>query len=257
MVVSKGKPNFTEGPIFTRLLVFTLPIIATSLLAVFYNMADNIVVGQFSGDDSALAAVGQTSAYNSLLSNLIIGISAGSGVVVAQLFGAKRREELSRSIHTSMIMAVVMGLVLMAVGLLASHFILSLIISPDNHEVLLDKATLYMLIISLGIPAASIYNFGAAILRSLGDSKTPLIIGAVSGLVNVGLNLVLVICFHMSIVGVAIATIASQYLSAIAVVLLLMRGRDEDTKLFFQIFDLNGDSCLGVAKSLCGFGETF
>ncbi len=227
MVVRRGRPNFTEGPIFTRLLLFTLPIIASSLLQVAYNMADNIVVGQFSGDPNALAAVGQTSAYNSLLINLILGISMGSGVVVAQLYGANRRGELSRAIHTSMALAGIVGAFLAVVGLLASRSVLGLIISEENKALLLDKSTLYMLIISAGVPALSIYNFGAAILRSLGDSKRPLIILGISGLVNVLLNLVFVIYFHMSIMGVALATIISQYISAAAVVYFLMKQTEE------------------------------
>jgi len=227
MVVTKGKPNFTEGPIFNRLLLFTLPIIASSLLQVLYNMADNIVVGQFSGDESALAAVGQTSAYNSLLINLIIGISAGAGVVVAQLFGANKRKELSRSIHTAMTLSIIIGVGLCVVGLVISKPVLSLIISVNNHAVLLDKATLYMLIISAGMPALSVYNFGASVLRSLGDSKTPLVVLGLSGLLNVGLNLVFVIVFSMSIAGVALATIISQYVSAVCVVVLLLRHKDE------------------------------
>jgi len=231
MVVRRGRPNFTEGPIFTRLLLFTLPIIATSLLQVAYNMADNIVVGQFSGDPNALAAVGQTSAYSSLFVNLMLGISMGAGVVVAQLFGANRRAELSRAIHTSMVLSVIIGITLGAVGLFASRSVLSLIISEENRALLLDKATLYMLIISAGVPALSVYNFGAAILRSLGDSKRPLVILGISGLVNVGLNLVFVIVFRMSITGVALATIISQYISAVAVVYFLMKQPEEGCAL--------------------------
>ena len=231
MVVRKGRPNFTEGPIFIRLLLFTLPIIASSLLQVAYGMADNIVVGQFSGDDTALAAVGQTSSYNSLLINLVLGISTGAGVVVAQLFGANRHKELSRSIHTAMTMSLIIGGALTVIGLVASRSILSIIISENNHAILLDKATFYMLIISLGMPALSVYNFAASIMRSLGDSRTPLVVLGISGLLNVGLNLVFVILFKMSILGVALATIASQYMSAIVLVVMLLRNTEESQRL--------------------------
>ncbi len=250
MVVRKGKPNFTEGPIFFRLLLFTLPIIATSLLQVAYNMADNIVVGQFSGDEYALAAVGQTSAYNSLLINLIIGISAGAGVVVAQVFGANRRAELSRAIHTAMTLSLIVGGILCLFGLVASRPILSLIISEENHEFLLDKSTLYMIIISLGVPALSVYNFAGAIMRSLGDSRTPLIVLGISGLLNVGLNLVFVIVFEMSILGVALATVASQYMSAIVLVVMLLRREDESQRLVVSKLGL--DRPLLVRSLLCG-----
>ncbi|MBR7116489.1 MAG: MATE family efflux transporter [Clostridia bacterium] len=226
MVVRRGKPNFTEGPIFVRLLLFTVPIILTGLLQVFYNMADNIIVGQFSGDPDALAAVGQTNTTNSFIINLIIGISAGAGVVVAQLFGANRKKELSRSIHTAMTLSLIMGAIMLVVGLIVMRPVLSLIVKPE----LLDKSTLYMLIICIGYPAMSIYNFGASIVRSLGDSKTPLIILAISGIINVGLNVLFVVPLKMSIAGVAIATVASQYFSAIAVVILMMKQRDENLR---------------------------
>lgn len=244
MVVSKGKPNFTEGPIFSRLLLFTFPIIATALLTTFYHMADNIVVGQFSGDENALAAVGQTGAYSSLLSNILFGISAGGGVVVAQLFGANRREEMKRSIHTSIVLAFLMGVVMLLIGLFASRGILSMIIAEKNQAALLDKSTLYMQIISLGMPALSVYSFGSAVRRALGDSKTPLIIGGVSGLVNVALNLVFVICFKMSVAGVALATIISQYLSAISVMIVLSRSSVEGGR-----FEMKS---LGIDKVLLG-----
>ena len=235
MVLRRGRPNFTEGPIFTRLLLFTLPIIATGLLQVLYNMADNIVVGQFSGDDLALAAIGQTNTFNSFIINLFIGISSGAGVVVAQLYGGGRKEELSRSIHTSMLLSYAMGIVLCVIGLIVARPVLSLIVNPK----LLDRSTLYILIICLGFPASSVYNFGASILRSLGDSKMPLIILAASGLINVGLNLVFVIVFHMSIAGVALATIISQYASAIAVVILLMKQSDEHCRYDIKRFEID------------------
>ncbi len=227
MIKAKEKQNFTEGPIFTRLLLFVLPIVLTGLLQVAYSMADNIVVGNFSGDNNALAALGQAGSYNNLLVNLYIGISTGAGVVVAQYFGANKKEELSRTIHTTMLLSVIIGVLLLAVGLVVTRPVLSLIVKPE----LLDRSVLYMNIICLGLPAASVYNFGASVLRSLGDSKRPLIILMLSGLINVILNLVFVICFKMSVDGVAYATIASQYASAVAVVVLLMRSDDESVRL--------------------------
>lgn len=227
MVTAKGKPNFTEGPIFTRLLLFTLPIIATSLLQVVYNMADNIVVGQFSGDPEALAAVGQTSSYTNLLINILIGISAGAGVVVAQLYGANMRDELKKAIHTAMALSLMLGAGLLAVGLAVTPWVLSLIVKAE----LLPKSTLYMMIVCTGLPALSVYNFGASIMRSLGDSKTPLVILSISGILNVVLNLIFVIPLQMSIAGVALATVISQYVSAIAVVVLMLREKEDSFKL--------------------------
>lgn len=227
MVVTKGKPNFTEGPIFVRLLLFTLPIIATSLLQVLYNMADNIVVGQFSGDPDALAAVGQTSSYSNLLINILIGISAGAGVVVAQLYGANMRNELKKAIHTAMTLSLILGIGIFAIAMLVTPWVLSLIVKAE----LLPKSTLYMLIVCCGLPALSVYNFGASVMRSLGDSKTPLVILSISGLINVLLNLVFVISLGMSIAGVALATIISQYISAVAVVILMLRDKEEAFRL--------------------------
>ena len=232
MVARRGKPNFTEGPIFWRLLLFTLPIVATGLLQVLYNMADNIVVGQFSGDPDALAAVGQTNTFNAFIVNLFIGLSAGAGVVVAQLFGANRRRDLWRSIQTAMSLSVIAGVGFCIIGLIAVRPILSLIVHPQ----LLDKSCLYMYIVCAGYPALSVYNFGASVVRSLGDSKTPLIILSLSGLMNVGLNLVFVIVLRMSIAGVALATILSQYASAVAIVILLARHKNEDCRYKPTVF---------------------
>ena len=216
--------SFTEGRLFFKLLVFALPIMATSILQMLYAAADNIVVGRFSGDEVALAAVGCTSAYTNLIINLLIGVSSGAAVVCAQHFGAGRREALSRAVHTAMTVSVIGGILFMALGLLTHRPVMDLMI---NDEVIFEKACLYVLIICLGVPATSIYNFGAAILRSVGDSKTPLIILSSSGLLNVALNLVFVIGCGMSVEGVATATIISQYASAIAVVAVLMIRRGE------------------------------
>lgn len=216
--------SFTEGGLFFKILLFALPIMATSILQMLYAAADNIVVGRFSGDEVALAAVGCTSAYTNLIINLLIGVSSGAAVVCAQHFGAGRREALSRAVHTAMTVSVIGGILFMALGLLTHRPVMDLMI---NDEVIFEKACLYVLIICLGVPATSVYNFGAAILRSVGDSKTPLIILSSSGLLNVALNLVFVIGCGMSVEGVATATIISQYASAIAVVAVLMIRRGE------------------------------
>ncbi|MBO7303947.1 MAG: MATE family efflux transporter [Clostridia bacterium] len=224
---AKAKPNFTTGPIFFRIFLFVIPIILTGLLQVAYNMADHIVVGQWSGDENALAAVGATGALTNLIINLLMGIATGSGIVVAQYFGAKRHDDVSATVHTAMTFAAIGGLVFMVIGLLVSRPALVLMGTPDGEEGILTKAVLYIQIICLGIPATSVYNFGAATLRSVGDSKTPLYILSASGILNVLFNLLFVIVFHMSVAGVAIATIISQYASAIAVVVVLISRRGE------------------------------
>ena len=219
------KKVFIEGPIFIRILLFVLPIIATGVLQVAYNMADNIVVGKFAYDgDIALGAVGSTSAYTNLITNFVIGVSSGASVVIAQFYGARRYDEVNKSVHTAMTLSVVTGLLLMSLGLACAYPSLTLM---GTKAKFMESALIYVIIICIGIPASSIYNFGASILRAMGDSKTSLIVLALSGLLNVLLNLFFVIVCGMSVAGVALATIISQYTSAAAVVFVLMRRRSE------------------------------
>ena len=224
LVLTKKRVDFTDGPMFFKILLYTLPIIATGLLQHMYNMADNIVVGKFSGDVNALGAVGSTASYTSLIINLMLGLAGGTAVLVSQSFGGKRYDELSRTVHTAMSFSVIIGVVFATIGVFIARPGLILL---NTKDILLDSATLYMQIICIGIPASAIYNFGASILRSVGDSRTPLIILSLSGILNVALNLIFVICLHMSVDGVALATILSQYASAAAIVILLMRRKNE------------------------------
>jgi putative MATE family efflux protein len=191
-------------------------------------MADNIVVGKFSGDPNALAAVGSTSSLTNLILNVLMGIAAGTSVVISHAFGAKQDRLLSRAVHTSLSFSVIAGLAFMTVSLLVSRPGLILM---GTKDVLLDSATLYMRIIACGIPATAIYNFSASILRSVGDSRTPLFILASSGIINVLLNIFFVIACGMSVDGVALATIVSQYISAAAAVAVLMRRKSESYAL--------------------------
>ena len=221
---AKTKQSFTEGGLFFKILFFALPVMATSVLQILYNSADNIVVGQFSGDPEALAAIGCTGAIVNIITNLLIGTSSGAGVVSAQFLGAGRRDRVSRTVHTAMTVSVIGGIIFMLLGLLVHRPVLYLIVSEES---IFEKAALYVFITCFGIPGTAIYNFGAAILRSVGDSKTPLTILMISGLLNVALNFLFVIPLGMSIAGVALATILSQYASAIAVTVVLMRARGE------------------------------
>ena len=224
----KTKKNFTEGPIFTRLILFTIPIILSGLLQVIYNMADNIVVGSFSGDDLALAAVGCTSSLTTLCVNLLVGLSMGSGVVIAQAYGANDKTRLERSIHTSISFSFIIGIVFAVIAFIIAVPALELM---QTKPELMDRAVLYFRIICCGIPASTVYNFGAATLRSIGNSKIPLYILGFSGLLNVVLNLFFVIVCNMAIAGVAVATIISQYASAVAVILILMKTKEEGCTL--------------------------
>ena len=228
MLKAKNRSSLTEGPIFTRMLMFAVPLILTGVLQVMYNMADNIVVGRFSGDPNALGAVGSTSSLTTLIVNVMISLSAGAGVVIAQYYGAKDSDKVSRTVHTAMTFSVLGGIFFMVVGIALARPLLSVM---GTQDVFYDKAVLYMIIICCGIPASSVYNFGAATLRSIGDSKTSLYILATSGLVNVLLNLFFVLVCHMTVEGVAYATIISQYISAAAVVIVLMRRHGECYRL--------------------------
>lgn len=235
--MTKIKRDFTEGPLFFRITLFALPIMATGILQVLYNMADSIIVGKFSGDPNALAAVGSTGPVNTLLVNLFLGIAIGAGIVVAQNFGAKRYDEVSKAAHTAMTFSVFIGLALGAIGFAATPYVLKFIgIRPE----FIDQSTLYLRILMCGLPANAIYNFGASILRSVGDSKTPLIILSSTGLLNVGLNLVFVLGFGMTVDGVALATICSQYVSAILVVTVLVKRKSEPYSIKFSRLGIDG-----------------
>lgn len=218
--IKNSKRDFTTGPIFSRLFLFAIPLMASGLLQVCYDMADKIVVGRYASDPNALAAVGCTSIISTCLINFALGFSAGAGVIVAQHFGAKNEKRLSKSIHTSILLAIIAGVFLASVGLIFSSPILR---AMDTKEELFDSALLYLRIICIGIPGNLLYNFGASVLRSIGDSKSSLYILSFSGLINVILNLVFVIGCGMTVDGVALATIISQYVSAFLVIIILMR----------------------------------
>lgn len=214
----------TDGPIFRKMVSFVIPLMLTNLLQHLYNMADNIVVGQFSGEPNALGAVGSTNAYTSLLTQIFIGFAAGGGVVVAKSFGARDNTTLSRAAHTSVLTGLISGLGFGIIGFLLAHPVL---VALGTKPELLDSAVLYTQIICVGMPAIAVYNFGASILRSTGDSRTPLYTLTASGIVNVLLNLVFVIAFRMSVAGVALATIIAHYISAAVVVITLARRKSE------------------------------
>lgn len=237
MVKLKAKRDFTEGPIFTSLLAFVIPLILTGMLQALYGIADNIVVGRFSGDPDALAAVGSTIPISNLAVHIQLGLSAGAGVVVAQLYGAKRDREVSDAVHTSMLFAVIFGVALMTAGVLLSDAILTLMGTKEDY---FEKSLLYIRVIFLGIPGLSVYNYGAAVLRSVGDSKSSLYILMASGIMNVGLNLVFVIAFNMSVLGVALATIISQYFSGITVVVILMMRKGHSYTLNLRRLKIDG-----------------
>lgn len=192
----------------------------SGILQLLFNAADIIVVGQFTGS-TALAAVGSTTALINLLVNLFLGVSVGANVLVARSYGAGDQETVHRGVHTSILASGITGFFMIFIGLLLSRPLLELMGTPDD---VIDQATLYIRIYFIGMPALLLYNFGAAILRAIGDTKRPLYFLLIAGVVNVIFNLIFVILFGLGVAGVAIATVISQYLSAALILLCLIRS---------------------------------
>lgn len=211
--------DMCNGPILKKMLLFSLPLMCSSILQLLFNAADIVVVGRFAGDNS-LAAVGSNTSLINLLTNLFIGLSIGANVVAARYYGAKRDSDLSRTVHTAMLLSIYSGIVLALIGVLFARQILTWMRSPEE---VLGLAAVYLRIYFLGMPATMIYNFGSAILRAAGDTKRPLYYLSGAGVVNVVLNLFFVITLKMDVAGVAAATVISQCISAFLVVRCLMK----------------------------------
>lgn len=215
----KNEIDMCNGPLFGKVLIFSLPLMLSGILQLLYNAADVAVVGRFAGSQS-LAAVGSTGSLINLMTNLFIGLSVGASVVVARNLGAHNFRKAHDAVHTAIAISLVAGTVTLAIGVSLSKVFLSLMDTPDD---VIDLATLYMRIYFVGMPGLMVYNFGASILRAMGDTVRPLWFLTISGLVNVLLNLMFVCVFHMDVAGVALATIISQYISAILVVICLLK----------------------------------
>ena len=213
----RGILDMTTGPFFKKILIFSIPLMLTGVLQLIYNAADVMVVGRFAGSES-LAAVGSTSSLINLIVNLFVGLSTGAGVVTARHIGANLGNRIHKSVHTAMAISVASGIAVGLFGFFLSGQFLQLMGTPEN---VLPLSTLYLKIYFLGAPGSLIYNFGASIVRSTGDTKRPLFILGFTGIINVALNVVLVVGFHYNVAGVAIATIVAQYISAILIVIRL------------------------------------
>lgn len=205
--------DMVNGPLLTPILVFALPIMAMNLLQLLFNAADMIVVGRFSGSE-ALAAVGATGSLINLIVNLFMGLSVGTSVIVAQDSGAKRLESVRQSVHTSIAISIIGGIIVSIAGIILCKPLLYWMGTPED---IIHLSVRYMRIYFLGIPASMIYNFGAAILRAVGDSKRPMHFLTIAGIVNVIFNLFFVITLEMSVAGVAWATVISQYLAMVLI----------------------------------------
>lgn len=207
-----------NGPLLGKLLLFTVPLMLSGMLQLLFNAADIVVVGKFSGSH-ALAAVGSTGALINLFVNVFIGFSIGTNVLVAQYFGAKDERNVQETVHTSVLLGMAGGVILIGAGLLLGKTMLVWMGTPEE---VLDQAVLYINIYFVGMPAMLVYNFSAAILRAIGDTRRPLYYLLTAGVVNVILNLIFVIVLKMGVAGVALATVISQTISAVLIVRCLM-----------------------------------
>ena len=244
--------DMCNGPLFSRLLLFALPLMLSGILQLLFNAADIVVVGQFAGSN-AMAAVGSTSSLINLLVNLFIGISVGANVLVARYYGSRSPEDVEQTVHTALITGFIGGFVLIAIGIPAARPMLELMGTPAD---VLDQAVLYMRIYFIGMPATMLYNFGAAVLRASGDTRRPLYFLFVAGVVNVIFNLFFVIVLHMDVEGVAIATVISQFISAGLIILCLVRMEGmchlDFSRLRFHITKFKQILRIGVPAGLQG-----
>ncbi len=239
----KYEIDMCNGPLLGKILVFYVPLMLSGILQLLFNAADIIVVGRFSGSE-ALAAVGSTSSLTNLLVNIFIGLSVGTNVLVARYYGAGQLKELKEMVQTAVLTAVVAGTILIFVGFFAARPALTLMDTPAD---VINHSVLYMQIYFAGMPFMMVYNFGAAVLRAVGDTKRPLYYLLFAGVINVVLNLIFVVCFHMGVAGVAAATVISQVISAVLVVRCLIQT-DGVYKLEFKELCFSGDKLLRMVK---------
>ena len=216
---NKYEIDMCSGSILKKMLAFTIPLMFSSILQLLFNAADIVVVGKFAGDNS-LAAVGSNTALINLLTNLFVGLSIGANVTAARFYGAKRDEDLSDTVHTSMAISLISGIFLTVVGILGARQMLEWMQTPEE---VIDLASLYLRIYFIGMTSNMVYNFGSALLRAVGDTKRPLYYLIAAGIINIILNLIFVIVFKMDVAGVALATIISETISAVLVVRCLMK----------------------------------
>ncbi len=211
--------DMCNGPILKKMLMFALPLVCSSILQLLFNAADIVVVGRFAGDNS-LAAVGSNTSLINLLTNIFIGLSVGANVLTGRFYGAKQEKDLKETVHTSMLVSMVSGVILTLIGVVFAEKLLTLMKAPEE---VLGLAAVYLRIYFIGMPAMMIYNFGSAILRAIGDTKRPLYYLTIAGVINVVMNLIFVIIFKMDVAGVGLATVISQCISAYLVFRCMMK----------------------------------
>lgn len=235
--------DMTEGPLITKIIKFTIPVMLSGILQLLFNTADVIVVGRFTGK-TALAAVGSTGSLINLLVSLFMGLSIGTNVLVARYQGAKDDKSVSETVHTSIALGIVGGLILLIVGVVATRSLLEMMATPDD---VIDQSTLYMRILFFGMPLNLILNFGAAILRAIGDTKRPLYYLTIAGVINLFLNIFLVTVFSLGVAGVAIATVISEGVSCV-LILLCLKHETGAIRLYFNRIKINPSKCIDIMK---------
>ena len=211
---NKYEIDMCNGTIMDKLISFALPLMISGMLQLMFNAVDIIVVGRFTGSQ-ALAAVGSTTALICTFTNLFIGVSLGANVLAARFYASGKTKEMSETVHTAILLALISGIAMSVIGILCARESLVLIATPDD---IIGQAALYLRIYFLGMPFFMLYNYGAAILRALGDTKRPLMYLIAAGTANAVLDLILVIIFKMGVAGVAIGTITSQFISCVLVI---------------------------------------
>ena len=231
----KYEIDMCNGSIMDKLISFSLPLMISSILQLMFNAVDIIVVGRFSGSQ-ALAAVGATTALINIFTNLFIGISLGANVLAARYFAAGKAKEMSEAVHTAISLALISGIAMAFVGVGASRFALELMATPSD---VIDQSAVYMRIYFMGMPFFMLYNYGAAVLRAVGDTKRPLLFLLAAGLANVVLDLLLVIVIPLGVAGVAIGTVTSQMISCILVIRCLCRS-EGSYRLSFSRLGIKG-----------------
>lgn len=221
--MAKVKADFTQGKILGKLIFFAIPMIIANLVQILFNAADVAVVGQFSGPNGATyqAAVGATSTFVHLLTNLFIGVSVGANVAMANAFGAKDEDRMDRVVHSSMLISLVSGVFVMVLGLCVSRPVMQMLNTPSE---IIDYSVTYLMIYFTSIPALMIYNFGSSLFRAVGETKKPLLYLCIAGVVNILINVITVVFFGWHVIGVALGTVISQYVSAIWVIIDMIRG---------------------------------
>lgn len=235
--------DMCHGPLFGKIMIFSIPLMLSGILQLLFNAADVVVVGRFAGSQS-LAAVGSTSSLINLLINIFMGLSVGANVLIARYYGAGQEKEVSDTVHTSILLSLISGVFLTVIGVVLAKPLLELMGTPAD---VLDKAVLYMRIYFLGMPVLLLYNFGSSILRAIGDTKRPLYYLSAAGIVNVGLNLFFVIVLNMDVAGVALATVLSQCISAVCIVRCLIKSGG-CFRLYPKMLRIHKDKMLRIVR---------